>query len=265
MDTYGTKRLVYKNAKEAIIREIEEDFNLTPILAKAHYEQMEKYFKEHVNLKPNTGQICYEAIVETDPPGKAIGDCKRKAAMLTLCHDEDLKILATDGLSKTRQNRIRRITQEAKDQGTLLTHEDLSYLLSTSPSTIKRDIAKLRRSGFFIPTRGQIKDIGKGISHKTKIIDMYIRGYQFTEIEHRTKHSSTSITRYLKNFSQVALLTKKNLTLDEIRLTVGISERLIKEYQALYKRHLYNGSSRGLKQLLDEYSPNEPKKGVLWV
>jgi predicted transcriptional regulator len=265
MDTYGTKRLAYKNAKEAIIKQIGEDFNLTPILAKAHYEQMEKYFKEHINLRPNTGQISYEAIVDTDAPGKAIADCKRKAVMLTLCHNEDLKILADKGLSSARQNRIQRITQEAKAQGVLLTHEDLSYLLCTSPSTVKRDIAKLRKAGFFIPTRGQIKDIGKGISHKTKIVDMYVRGYQFTEIEHRTNHSSASIIRYLKDFSQVALLTKKKLTLDEIRLTMGISERLIKEYQTLYKRHLYNGSSRRLKQLLDEYSPDEPKKGVLWV
>jgi hypothetical protein len=40
MDAYGTARLAAKDAESAIVARICEDFNLTPVLARAHYEQM---------------------------------------------------------------------------------------------------------------------------------------------------------------------------------------------------------------------------------
>ena len=47
MDSYGTLRLAAKNSESAIITRICEDFNLTPVLARAYYEQMAKYFAEY--------------------------------------------------------------------------------------------------------------------------------------------------------------------------------------------------------------------------
>jgi hypothetical protein len=46
MDAYGTVRLVAEDAESAIVARIQDDFNLTPVLAKAHYEQMARYFAE---------------------------------------------------------------------------------------------------------------------------------------------------------------------------------------------------------------------------
>jgi hypothetical protein len=40
MDAYGTARLAAKDAESAIVARICGDFNLTPVLARAHYEQM---------------------------------------------------------------------------------------------------------------------------------------------------------------------------------------------------------------------------------
>jgi hypothetical protein len=40
MDAYGTARLAAKDTESAIVARICEDFNLTPVLARAHYEQM---------------------------------------------------------------------------------------------------------------------------------------------------------------------------------------------------------------------------------
>lgn len=261
VDSYGTDRLKVKNAREAIIKQIEHDFNLSHIFAIAHYEQMEKYFKEHVKIEPSCGQICYEAIAETEPPGKPLSECKRKAVKLTLSAPEDLNLLREKGLRATRQVRILRITNEAKEKGTELSHEDLANILCTSPSTIKRDIAELRKEGI-VPTRGYMRDIGRGTSHKTSIIELYLRGYQFTEIEKMTKHSDTSIQRYLKGFTHIVGLTNKGLTVDEIRITTGQSERLIKEYQNLYNRWAKErkGSIR-LQQIVKEFSSSK-KKGV---
>ncbi|MBU0560722.1 MAG: DUF1670 domain-containing protein [Bacteroidetes bacterium] len=41
----------------------------------------------------------------------------------------------------------------------------------------------LKKQGKFIITRGAKLDIGPGISHKTTIIELYFKGYTFTEIE----------------------------------------------------------------------------------
>jgi hypothetical protein len=38
MDVYGTDRLATKDAESAIVARIQQDFNLTPVLDKAHYE-----------------------------------------------------------------------------------------------------------------------------------------------------------------------------------------------------------------------------------
>ena len=48
-----------------------------------------------------------------------------------------------------------------------------------------------------MPTRGQIRDIGPGVSHKARVVQLYLWGLQFTEIERRTRHSEDSIRRYL--------------------------------------------------------------------
>ena len=261
MDKDGIERLALKNGREAIIVRIQKDFNLTRILATAHYEQMEKYFQEHMNLKPASGMVCYEAVVKEELPGKSISQCIRKAVQLTLCHEDDLKTLKEKGLAESRRKRMLRLANESQEQGALLTHEDLANICCTSPSTVKRDTAKLRNEGYLVPTRGQMKDIGRGLSHKRKIVEMYLRNYQFTEIELRMHHSAQSITRYLKDFTQVALLTLKGLDADEIRLATGLSQRLVEEYQNLYREARNNGMTQRLNELLTQHSEKEKKRG----
>ena len=46
-DAYGLKRLESKNARNAIIQKLAQDFNLTPIIAEAFYKQVSIYFQEH--------------------------------------------------------------------------------------------------------------------------------------------------------------------------------------------------------------------------
>ncbi len=99
----------------------------------------------------------------------------------------------------------------------------------------------------FIPIRGTIKDIGP-ISHKVKIVDLYIRGYTPTEIEKNARHSIKSIERYINDFCKVLILKRKEESIDGIRQIVGISERLTKEYLELCDK--YENSE--FKSKLDE-------------
>ena len=127
-----------------------------------------------------------------------------------------------------------RLCEEAYTQGALLTHEDLACLLCSSLATIKRDTHVLRKQGFHVPTRGQIKDIGKGVSHKTQIVQDYLTSYTLSEIERRRHHSIHSIQRYCQDFVRIIRLHEKDFTVTDIQQATRLSPRLIQEYLTLY-------------------------------
>lgn len=260
MDTYGTDRLAAKDVESAIVGRIVEDFNLTPILAKAHYDQMAGYFGEYGKVPTQSGELCYLAVAVTEPPGKPLRSCRKVEVCLELTDPGDLTVLREDGLAAMRRRRIARLARQARIQGALLTVEDLTFIVASSTATVKRDIAWLRDAGEQVPTRGQIRDIGPGVSHKAKIVQLWLWGYQFTDIEARTGHSETSITRYLQDFKQVAALYARDASTAEIRAATGRSARLINEYVALYERarREFPAAPR-LRDLLD---PIKAKKGA---
>ena len=110
------------------------------------------------------------------------------------------------------------MANEAFEQGTLFTQADFSILLNESKSitTIGRYIKQLLEEDIIVPTRGNRMDIGPGTSHKAKIVELYLKGYEFTDIKRNTRHSSESIARYLKEFARVAALHKEGYSLGQI-------------------------------------------------
>jgi Protein of unknown function (DUF1670) len=145
-------------------------------------------------------------------------------------------VLRERGLGAMRQQRLARLARQARVQGGLLTIEDLAYLTCSSTATVKRDVAACRARDVAVPTRGQIRDIGPGVSHKAKVVQLYLWGLQFTEIESRTHHSEGAIRRYLADFRQIAALYARGATISEIRAATGRSAALIAEYIGLYER-----------------------------
>lgn len=238
MDKSLSERLLAKSVKNAIVTNIARDFNLTPILAEAYFNQIKNYFTEHTDLDLSSGQMHYLAIDDREPAGKPVSLCKKTSVRLTVHDlDEDLEIYKQLGLSGLRQHRLLRITKEAIEQGALLSYEDIAFILTTSVITIKRDIAYLRRAGKTIPSRGWRHDMGRGSSHKTQILDMYLSGHQFSEIEKRTHHSETAVKRYIQDFAKIILLHHKKFSIQQIRISTGFSHRLIGEYIKLYNRY----------------------------
>jgi Protein of unknown function (DUF1670) len=135
-----------------------------------------------------------------------------------------------------RQQRLARLARQAQVQGGLLTVEDLAYLTCSSTATVKRDLAVCRGKEIAVPTRGQIRDIGPGVSHKAQVVQLYLWGLQFSEIERRTRHSEDSIRRYLADFRQVAALYARGASIAEIRAATGRCASVIGEYIAIYER-----------------------------
>ena len=265
MKSCEIERLKSKNYQEAIIQNICNDFNMSPIIAKAYYKQMEKYFEEHLQSSLKPGQIVYEATSKEEPAGKAIRQCLKKAVVLTLNHGNHLEVLEKEGLTACRRKRIIRIAAEAQSQGAYLTCEDLAVILTTSVSTIKRDVKFLKEKELLVPLRGRMKDIGRTISHKVKVVELFLENYQFTEIERITRHTEKSIERYLKDFTQVAILTSKGLSVQEIRQIVGISKNLVQEYLDLYQ-HAQKDTfkKRKLKEMLEQMEKplkKNPRRG----
>lgn len=257
---YGILRLKSKNSRNAIIQKLSTDFNLTPIIAEAYYKQFAQYFEEHANIKLSSGEIAYEAVSSTEPAGKHIRLARKLTIRLKLIDfSTDLEALANYGLSGLRRHRLARITRQAYDQGALLSYEDLSMILSTSPATVKRDVALLKHQGLFIMTRGTKHDMGPGISHKTTILDLYFNGYTFSEIEQKTNHSETSVKRYLADFTQVATLFKQKFTHQQIRIIAKKSDRIIREYIQLYET-FHKQNNQRLDELLTPEIPGEDAK-----
>jgi hypothetical protein len=249
-------RLTAKSVKQSIITNISKDFNLTPLLAEAYFNQIKEYFLHHAEIDLSSGQLHYLAIDENEPAGKPITLCKKVSVKLSLHKpEEDLTVYKKSGLAGLRHHKLLRLTNEAIDQGGVLSYEDLTFILTSSIATIKRDMSSMRRQGIVLPSRGWRHEMGRGQTHKTQILDLYLAGYQFSDIEQRTHHSETAIKRYIQDFARVVLLSKKEFSVDQIRISTGFSHRLIGEYLKLFKRHR---KSSHLKRILQ----SSKKKGA---
>jgi hypothetical protein len=252
MEQEAVERLAAKTPEEAIIERIGRDFNLAPFMARTQFEQMRRYFEEYLGLERQVGQMTFLAVSADTPPGRPIAECQRVAITLTIECEDDLEALRC-GVAALRQGKIHRLTREAQEQGALLTQEDLARLLCTSRSTIKRDIAELRGEGVDVPTRGQVKDIGKGVSHKGRIVEDWLAGYTFSQIQQRRRHSLHSIERYCSDFQRVVRLHRRGLNVAEMRIGTSLSERLIREYLGLYAAA--EPENEQLQRLLSEPDP----------
>lgn len=255
LDKEVTKRLQTKSVQQSIITSLAKDFNLTPILAEAYFSQISNYFLQHAEVELTAGQIHYLAIDENEPAGKPLSLCKKVSVKLALhLPEEDIPVYKKSGLRALRQHKIVRLTNQTIDQGGVLSYEDIAFILTCSVVTIKRDMSQMRRAGIILPSRGWRHEMGRGQTHKTQILDLYLSGYQFTDIERRTKHSETAIKRYIQDFARVVLLHTKKFSLDQIRVSTNFSHHLIGEYLKLFTKHK---KSSQLKRILQHSKKRE--------
>ena len=78
---------------------------------------------------------------------------------LTLVGAGDAEALKCGGVGSLRRTRLMRIALEAYDQGCPIGYKDLSSLLSSSVSTLKRDVAIIEKQGKAVPLRGRLKGL----------------------------------------------------------------------------------------------------------
>jgi biotin operon repressor len=237
--TYGSlyDRSLEKTPEQVFINSLRKEYELSPAESAGILELAKVCL--FGKLPPTLGRLKFLCASRKAKHGKPL--CEQEMVRVTLTLDdgvEDLEVLKGQGFKALRQKKVLRLTDEAYEQGGLLTQEDLARLLQVSSRTIRSDIAELTSDGNTIHTRGFDHDIGRGVSHKTRIVDLYLSGYAYASIMHKTRHGAHSIKRYVSTFGRLLLLLSHNITnLSELSRLLNQSERLSQEYLALFEKH----------------------------
>jgi biotin operon repressor len=194
-------------------------------------------------------------VVMGQSAGKRMSEAKKKEVIVTLDGGiEDLEYFAHHGRKQLRRMILLRIIDEGLEQGVVFSEEDLGKLLATSNRTIKRDVHVLRAEGCVVQTRGFFEGIGRAISHKRLIVEYYLKGMTFAEIENRSRHTPQAIKRYIETFARVAfILARRQIKPVERSYLLGISPSLLKEYEELHRQALVKYAAK-LKELEERYS-----------
>jgi len=213
--------------------EIRRDYEFPPAVCRSMSETFMKYMDLYNGGSRGEGEIIFQAISRKVPPGVPVEEMHLVPVKLRVYSPEDNIICSTRFQKGLLDHRIIRIANDAFSQGALLTQADLAVILGQGTKTVARHIAAMEDSGIVIPTRGKWKDIGPGVSHKKRILELYLKGDQYTDIERKTKHSGEAIMRYVKDFSRVLALNEEDYSTNEIRMISGLSEKTTREYLEL--------------------------------
>lgn len=228
-------RLAEKTMLQTIGLELQQGYSLSPIEAQVLAHRVQQLVDQQADFARQQGQITYQAIAIDEPPGKPLRLCRKVPVHLTLNAEGDAQVWATAGPETLRRLRVQRLVNEAQLQGGALSQEDLACLLGISHKTIKRIFAFYRQQGQRLLSRGEIQDMGAGVSHKIPVIRKYVQDLSFSRIsQHLGKHGIGSMARYLRHFTLVMVLQEHDLSAAQMQSVIGISENLIQQYQALY-------------------------------
>ncbi len=224
-----------KSSEGEFIWELENSYELSPKLSSLILMTAKECLLQEYLLKE--GQIEVTVIGIEQRAGKVIEKMEKKKVRLTIDNGiEDIEVLKEFGRISLRGIKIQRITEEAISQGGVLSQEDLEKYLSCTVRTIQRDIKQIKNKGTEVVTRGYLHNIGRGQTHKVKIIGMYLDGKTYSEIKLTTRHSIGAIKRYIESFTKVLMSQSRSIyKAKEISIVTGISETLVKQYLDLIK------------------------------
>lgn len=236
------------------------DFNYSQIMVRAIFEFLEE-IKSKIKEERKDMQVVHWAVASFETAGKPLTDCQLVPVILSYIAPVDLQLKADNKdlnrLSGLKFAKIFRYASETKKAGGYLTYADLSYLMGISTDSLRRLVKN--NSQIIMPLRGRECDIGKGISHKKKIIRLYLEMYTESEIVTRTGHSYEAVENYIKEFATVFILYEKRLPPAMIRKVTRRSRQLIESYLELIMEHSAPEYSFRFHQLRQIFSRNQGK------
>jgi len=227
---------MHKSSEGEFIFELLHEYELSPKESESLLECAKRCLIRDNVLKE--GEIEVSVISIEEHSGKMVENMRKVRVRLTIDNGlEDLEVLKNSGRVSLRRVRIQRISQEGMEQDGILSQEDLSKYLSCDVRTIKRDIRFIKQSGIEVITRGVLHNIGRGQTHKVKIVGLYLEGKTFSEIRLRTKHSTGAIKRYIQDFQKVLMSIHHGIKdTNSISNVTGLSITLVNQYIDLIKQ-----------------------------
>jgi DNA-binding Lrp family transcriptional regulator len=264
MNNSTTKRQQAKTPEQRFLQVLEADYGQPPRVSEAILEEAQAcLFGQGSALRPGQVRVLLTAMEAGH--GRSLRETKLKEVVWTVdAGQEDLQVQQEHGLTGLRRVRIQRLADEAVAQGSVATQEDLARVLNVSTRTIKRDSKALEAEGIYLPTRGRLKGIGRGQTHKAQIVGRWLRGETYDQIQLHTRHSLVSIKRYVQSFVRVVDLHQQGMPESQIAFVLQISNYLVGEYLALYRQHDVSEYQARLTEQIERLrrAPSE-KKGAL--
>jgi len=234
---------VNNSLKGSILELIQRDYQfiagdkIQEMFANDLLEVINKSYRDPWKLE--VGQILWSGAKASEKPN--YGKNSKRTAMthvvLTLVSREDLE-MKNAGYSEREvmETKSARLFKEAYEQGALLTHSDIAIILHISTGTVsKQTKAYMERTGEILPTRGIIHDIGRAMTHKRIILNLYRKGYQTPDIARMTSHTQEACDRYIKAYKKVEKLSK-TMKSEEIAQILGMGKSLVEEYIRILNR-----------------------------
>jgi hypothetical protein len=270
MDQRLLERRQIKSSEGEFIYELENSYELSPKLSEQILITAKACLVREGSQRE--GEIEVTVIGIEERSGKMLEKMEKQKVRLTIDDGfDDIEALKEYGRIGLRQIRIQRITEEAIEQGGVLSQEDIGKYLSCTVRTVQRDIREIKKRWIEVVTRGYLHNIGRGQTHKVKIIGLYLDGLTYSEIRLQARHSTGAIKRYIESFTRVLMTERRGIHRSkDVSAVTGLSESLVKQYQDLKRESTRDRTRRENMKLLVERAGyrkglKKPKRGLFGV
>ena len=258
------KRIDTKTAEQRFKQMLEQEFHFAPKIAQSIVEEAQL----HIGVQSGPKQAGQQPVILAKREaghGRPLWETELMQVTWTIDAGlEDRQVSDRYGPKALRQVRIQRLLLEALEQGAVASQEDLAQVLNVSVRTIKRDFEQLQAQGLYLPSRGNLHGIGRGQTHKARIIGCWLRGATYDQIAQQTHHSFGSIGRYIQTFVRVIDLHQQAFSEVQIAQLLQIGQPLVQEYLAVYQQHDQAECRERLQEQMARFKQaGRAKKGVL--
>jgi len=231
------ERLQAKTAQQRFVQVLEQEYDCAPRVAAAILEEAQACLLGRPG-QVQPGQVRAVLARFEAGHGRALRQTGTTEVVWTIdAGQEDREALQQFGTQALRQVRIQRLLSEAIEQSAVASQEDLAQALHVSVRTIKRDCAELEAQGVYLPTRGYVQGIGRGQTHKARIVGEWLQGQTYDQIQLSSRHSLASIQRYVQAFVRVVHLHRQSFDKGQLARLLAMSPALVEEYLAVYRQH----------------------------
>lgn len=221
------------SSREQLLFDLQTLHNFSPSKAEAYIFSLDDHCRLLSGISRSPLEVVYYAVSHEEPACRPLNECNLLPVKLSYI-DFGSDMVGRDRVREMKWIKLLRYATQARKQGALLTNCDLAFLLGIDPDVVSALIKD--HPNTFVPTRGNIADIGPKLTHVEKIVSLFMEGYTETEIMLRTGHSRESVENYISTFCVTAGLLERGLSVPLIRQATKRSKRLIECHKKLYEK-----------------------------